>query len=213
MAVKIARLKEMSAREIADLPRSELRATYQNVRKIVNSRMNTFKKHGRESGIPSDLKGGLGSSVGLTDAMLVDDIMDAVVWLRKDISTLKGYSKKLEHRRQAMQESIPDIDLSTADKLDKFGDFMGEMQDRYGDLWLKSVSTPARDLYREAERLNIDPRALMKNFDYWEKHLSDLEKADPINTRSSRQLKPSEYARKLGLEKIGGGERKGWKRK
>ena len=152
MAVKIARLKEMSAREIADLPRSELRATYQNVRKIVNSRMNTFKKHGRESGIPSDLRGGLGSSVGLTDAMLVDDIMDAVIWLRKDISTLKGYSRKLEHRRQAMQESIPDIDLSTADKLDKFGDFMGEMQDRYGDLWLKSVSTPARDLYREAER-------------------------------------------------------------
>lgn len=106
-----------------------------------------------------------------------------------------------------MQEALPDIDLSSTAKLKEFGNFMNEASDRYGEM-AKIVSSQARALYAEAQRLNINTNALLKNMDYWLDHIDDLEKSDPIRTRSERQLQPSEYARKLGLEKIGGGRRR-----
>lgn len=207
MAIKLNALLNMTVRELKQVSSSELRETYQNVRKIVNSRINTFKKHGIDDVVPEDLQGGLGSAKGRSDAELLQSIRESAAWMRGRRSSYRGYQEAREHFREQMQESMPDLDLSSDEKVDAYGRFMGEMQERYGDMW-HGVSNQARDLYREAVRLNVNPKSLMRNFDYWADHLADLEHADPIRTRQDRQLRPSEYARKLGLEKIGGGRRR-----
>lgn len=207
MALKLGQLMDMTAREISNLSRSDLRGAYQNIRKITNSRINTFGKHGIKDAVPADLRGGLGSSKGRSDAELIQDIRDSIRWMRGKQSTYGGYMEVREDFRQKMQESMPDLDLSDDEKMEDFGRFMGDMQERYGEMW-HAISNQARDIYREAIRLNMDPKALMRNYDYWADHISDLEQADPIRTKSDRTLRPSEYARKLGLEKIGGGRRK-----
>lgn len=207
MALRLGQLMSMTARELSQLSRSELRGAYQNIRKITNSRVNTFGKHGIRDAVPADLREGLGSAKGKSDAELLQAMRDSMRWMRGKNSTYAGYQQIREDFREKMQESMPDLDLSDDEKMEDFGRFMGDMQERYGEMW-HAISNQARDIYREAVRLNMDPRALMKNYDYWADHISDLEAADPIRTRSERILKPSEYARKLGLEKIGGGRRR-----
>lgn len=208
MSMKLNDLMAMSAHELNQLSNTDLREAYQNVRKIINSRINTFSKHGIEDVVPEELREGLGSSKGRENIDLVEDIKESMRWMRGNPrSTYGGYVKAKDHFRETMQEAMPDLDLSDEEKFDRFGRFMGDMQDRYGEFW-HGVSNQVRDLYREAIRLNMNPEALMRNFDYWADHIADLESADPIRTKHERTLKPSEYARKLGLEKISGGRRK-----
>lgn len=207
MALKLKQLLNMTARELKQLSRSDLRESYQTIRKITNSRVNTFKKHGIGEAVPEDVRGGLASARGRSDQELIEDMRDSLRWMRGRVSKYAGWKEAREDRREKMQDALPDLDLSDDDKFDAFGKFMGEMQDRYGEMW-HAVSNQVRDIYKEAVRLNMNPKALMRNYDYWADHISDLENADPINTKSGRTLKPSEYARKLGLEKIGGGKRK-----
>lgn len=207
MAVKLGKLLNMTAREISGLSRSELRETYQNVRKIVKSRANTFAKHGIDDALPAGLAG-LGSSRNMSDAQIAQALRSSTAWMRGSRSTYKGYAAAEEDRRKKIQEQLPDLDLSTSGKLADFGKFMNEMKDRYKSMGRAYDSSAMADLYREAKRLNVDPYTFGRNYDYWRDHISELERTDPINTRSDRKLYPSDYARKLGLEKIKGGRRK-----
>lgn len=205
--MKFSKLKEMSAYEVGKLSGKNLREAYQNVKNVINSRIRTFEAHDAGSAIPASLRGGLESSRGRSEESLLQDIRDALRWSRGSGSSYRTYERVQESRRKKMQEALPDIDLSSTDKLKEFGNFMNEVSERYGEM-AKIVSSQARALYAEAQRLNINKNALLKNMDYWLDHIDDLEKTDPIRTRSERQLQPSEYARKLGLEKISGGKRR-----
>lgn len=205
--MKFSRLKELSAYEVGKLSGKQLREAYQNVKKVINSRVKTFEAHDAGSAIPASLRGGLESSRRRSEESLLQDIREALRWSRGSGSSYRTYVRVQESRRKKMQEALPDIDLSSTAKLKEFGNFMNEASDRYGEM-AKIVSSQARALYAEAQRLNINTNALLKNMDYWLDHIDDLEKSDPIRTRSERQLQPSEYARKLGLEKIGGGRRR-----
>ena len=204
--MKFSKLKELSAYEVGKLSGKELRESYQNVKKVINSRIRTFESHDAGRAIPASLRGGLESSRGRTEEDLLQDIREALRWSRGSGESYAKYARREETKRKKIQEALPDIDLSSADKLREFGKFMNDVSERYGEM-SKIISDLARALYAEAQRLNINKNALLKNMDYWMDHIEDLEKSDPIRTRSERQLQPSEYARKLGLEKIGGGKR------
>ena len=205
--MKFSELIDYSSGQIRNLSGSSLREAYQLVKKSVNSRVKTFKSHGEETAIPAGLRSGLAVARGRSDEELLQDIREALSWARGKTSTWKGYTGIMEDRRKRMQEALPDIDLSDRDKLKKFGEFMNDIRARYGEM-SKIASSQARKLYSEAERLNIDPEAFKRNLDYWLGHAEELERSDPIRTRSDRKIQPSEYARKLGLEKINGGKRR-----
>lgn len=176
MAVKLNDLMNMTARELSRIPHSELRDTYQNMRKIVNSRINTFSKHGIMDVVPQKQRAGLGSAKGRSDEELLQSIKESIAWMRGKRSTYKGYSESREDFRKKMQESMPDLDLSDDEKMDDFGAFMGEMQDRYGEMW-HQISAQARDIYRDLTELNEDPRQFMKNYDYWASNIEAINKA------------------------------------
>lgn len=202
-ALKLGQLMEMTAREMAGLSSSELRQTYQSMRKIVNSRINTFRKHDIGEAVPEKLRPGLGSAKGRSDTALLAEMKQYLAWMRGKRSTYRGYQESREDFRQKMQEAMPDLDLSTAEQMDAYGRFMGEMQERYGEMW-HNISTIVRDLYRDLTKLNEDPRQFMKNYDYWSQHVEEINEAKRAahapGRRRSSQL--STYVNKLKRGKI-----------
>ena len=205
--MKLSELMNMSARQINELSDTELRKAYQQTKYTLKSRAVTFEKHGINVahgtyGRPSSAL--LPSSKGMDIEEQRQRLKTSLAYMRGRGSTYKGYKQIEDERRRRLQESMPDLDLSSKEKVDKFGRFIGEMQTRWGEMW-KYVSNSARDIYREAMRLNADPRMFMKNYDFWADHIQDLEEAQPIRQRAgSRGLRPADYARKLKLGKIRG---------
>ncbi len=196
--MKISQLIERSARDWNQLSSKELRQSYQQVKHVLAERAKTFAKHGAEGRT-------LPSSRGLSDADIRTALKEASAYMRGKVSTYKGYAAYQNQRLKAMQDAMPEMGFKTREDVAKFGKFMDEMDDRYGNI--KYDSHDAKKLYQQAQRLNVDPNKFMKNFDYWMDHVEDLEDLKPIKQRAgSRALKPSDYARKIKNKKK---ERKG----
>ena len=132
--MKLSDLIDASAISLSKLSKSEIREAYQIVKSAVRTRSKTFIKHGKETGIPKWLRGGLPSSVGAAPEDLALDLKKALGWLHGENSKYAGYLEMIENRRRKMQEAMPDMDFSTVDKLEKFGHFMEEIRDKYGDM-------------------------------------------------------------------------------
>ena len=187
--MKLQDLVEQSAREWSAMSGSQLRKAYQQVKHAMKERAKTFARHGQEGRI-------LPSSRGMSETELRTKLKSASAYLRGRRSSYQGWKQSESEQLQRMQEAMPDMGFETPDDLRKFGEFMNDMDDRFGNI--KYDSMDAKKLYKEAQRLNVDPKKFMRNFDYWMDHVDDLAKQQPIRQREgSRALKPSDYARKI----------------
>lgn len=204
------------------LTKKDLKKTYQQVSKALKRRAKTFRKYEQDHVIPERFRNGLENPKLLTRNEMLAAVSDALDYMRREESTYKGYTEKQRKRLEAYNKTMEKSGQKTftsIDEFDLFGKFMGEMQERYGKLWQYS-SDQAKELYDNAaesgvdimamsKRLNLDPKQLIKNFEYWSEHLEELSNADPITWhRAGRPVYASDYARKLGLPKI-----KDWKAK
>ena len=187
--MKLKSLITQSAREWSSMSGSQLRKAYQQVKHAMKERAKTFAKHGQEGRT-------LPSSRGLSESELRTKLKSASAYMRGRRSTYSGAQQSALDKLHQMQAAMPEMGFKTVEDVAKFGDFMNEMEERYKAIQFPSMS--AKKLYQEAQRLNVDPRKFMRNFDYWQDHINDLEKLDPIRQREgSRALKPSDYARKI----------------
>lgn len=199
--MKFSELKDLSAYEVGKLSGKQLREAYQTVKRSVNAKVQTFKKNDSERAIPKALRKGLESSRGRSEEELLQDIRNALRWSRGSGESYAKYARLEEAKRKKIQERIPEIDLSTKQKLERYGDFINDMMDRYGES-NQYVSSQARKLFAQSKRLNINPESFIRNAAYWIDHAEEIEKADPIG-KGGRKIHPAEYARAMKLEKIG----------
>ena len=81
----------------------------------------------------------------------------------------------------------------------RYGAFLGAMAKRLGTRFSYD-SDSAMALVDEADRLNLNPNQFLRNYDYWLNHVEELESAEPIDRANG--VKPSDYAKQLGLPKI-----------
>lgn len=196
MAVKD--LLQTTYKDLQKMSMKELKSSFKAISHALRERGKTFRKHGEKA--PRYEKG-LGSMKGADKLELAERIARAAAYMRGKVSTYRGHEEVVEDRRKKMQEAMPDMDFSTKEKFKEFGEFMDEMTTRYPESKRNFASTNFQDIFREAKRLNSDPRAFMKNYEFWVKHISDLEEARPIE-RTGRPVYPSDYARQLKLGKI-----------
>ena len=194
--MKVSEILGTSYKELSKLSRGELVKAFGSLSHALKERGKTFAKHGEQA--PKYQKG-LGSSRGLSASEIAEKVSSAAAYMRGKLSGYRGYMEAAEDKRQKIQEAMPDLDLSTIDKLRAYGMFMDEMKMRYPE-HMAASSDSIRDMYREAQRLNINPEQFVKNFNYWSEHIADLERARPLNY--SRELKPSDYARQLKIETV-----------
>ena len=187
--MKLKSLIDKSACEWTAMSGTELRQAYQQVKHAMKERAKTFAKHGQEGRV-------LPSSRGLSESEMRTKLKSASAYMRGRRSTYRGWKQSENEQLQRMREAMPDMGFETPDDLRRFGEFMNEMDDRFGNI--KYDSMDAKKLYKEAQRLNVDPKKFMRNYEYWMDHISNLEKMSPIRQREgSRALKPSDYARKI----------------
>lgn len=189
-----------SARDWNRITGDDLKKAYQQMKASIRSRAKTFAKHGmpvKRSNLPS--------MRGMDEETMRDILKDTAAYMRGKVSSYRGYMAYQKTRLSAMQNAMPEMGFKTVEDVAKFGKFMNDMEDRFGNI--KYDSNNAKKLYQQAQRLNVDPKKFMKNYEYWAEHVEDLEKMKPIKQRAgSRALKPSDYARKIKNQKK---ERKG----
>lgn len=201
-AISMERLRDMTEKELLALSSETLKSTYVSLRKAVSSRLRTFEKHGA---VPSSksIRNGMAPMGGREPEELARDITEAMAWVRGSVSTYKGYMKAQDTFRSKMQTAMPDLDLSSVKKMQDFGKFMGEMQERYGEMW-HAISEMVRDIYRDTVKLNEDPRQFMRNYDYWAANMAEINKEKNAARSGGRRrsTKLSTYMRQLKRGKI-----------
>lgn len=197
MAVKD--LLEMSASQLSALEGAELRRAFKSVSASLRMRRQAFVKHGSLSGMPEKYRGGIRKAGSFdTEAEMRAYMRQGLAYMRGKVSTYKGYEESRQKRKEHL-EKITGHTFSSMAEYNRWGNFMGEMQERLKASW-KAVSNLAWELYDEADRLNLEPEQLMKNFEYWADHLEDLKEAEPL--KRNRNLRPSDYLKALKLENI-----------
>ena len=198
-------LNAAGAKQLRKLKAPDLKKTYKQISKALKGRTKTFRKHGREEAVPERFRDGLESPEDMSKNEMLSHITDALRYMNDKESSYRGWHEKQMGRMKAYNETMEASGQPTFDSeedFDRYGRFMGDMQDRFGELWHYN-SDQAKEMYAQAERLNLDVNQLTKNFDFWADHLEELAEADPITWhRSGRPVYASDYARKLGLGKI-----------
>lgn len=192
-------LMQMSNRQLNALEGAELRRAFKSVSASLRQRVKGFSNAGKTGVLPSKYKSGIRKAASFeNEAEMRRYVMDAIGWFGGGRSSIKQYNKSENERREKLEDAL-DYQFKTDAEYSRFGKFMHEMGLRLRDAWA-SISDVAWELFKESERLNLDPTMLMKNFEYWEEHLEDLQKAEPLER--GRDLRPSDYLKKLNLEKV-----------
>ena len=198
-------LNAAGANQLRKLKAPDLKKAYKQISKALKGRTKTFRKHGREEAVPERFRDGLESPEDMSKNEMLSHITDALRYMNDKESSYRGWHEKQMGRMKAYNETMEASGQPTFDSeedFDRYGRFMGDMQDRFGELWHYN-SDQAKEIYAQAERLNLDVNQLTKNFDFWADHLEELAEADPITWhRAGRPVYASDYARKLGLGKI-----------
>lgn len=181
-----------------------LNAAYSTLRAVYNKRASVFRKHDAETALPVNYRSGLPPVAGMSDADKLLAVKDISRWMRNNPrSTYTGWKRSELDQMESLNDLLRgDYEFTNLEDFRKYGEFMGEMQARYGDMW-KYASSQVRELYFQAERLEVKPEMFQKNYEYWMEHLEELQRAKPIQWKpGARELKPSDYARQLKLPKI-----------
>lgn len=197
---KLAALIQAPGSFIKNLSGQELRAAYKSAAAALRGRRGKFESAGKLSAFEARYQHGVpGVGSFESEAQMRQELSTALSYLGARESTYSGY-QKAQQKRRASYEKTTGRKFGSMSDFNKFGNFMGEMQTR-----LKSMFGPASDfivdLFNQAERLDLNPEALMKNFEYWRDHLDDLKEMDPIEGRK-KSLTPSDYIKRARLEKI-----------
>lgn len=184
---------------------ADYKKAYHTIYKSVQSRINTFKKHGAESYIPKSVLN-VGSIKGKSQKQIQKDIMNMLNFARNpDIGTYqrsKTHKKKEIKRIKSLLESkgIKPESLTNVDDK-RLSSFISDVGDMFGNAVLFSkYYNKALELYTEGERLNLNPKQFERNLAYWLEQTEELKKAKPLDRKG---LKPSDYIKKLGLPRVG----------
>lgn len=201
--MKISDIVNMAAYKVNKLTGSALSAAYTTLKSAFNKRVKVFQKHDAERALPAQFRKGMRSSLGMTDEEKLQAIKEASAFMRGSRSSYSGWKRSEIEQMQGLNERLDGVyHFDSLEDFRKYGEFMGEMQMRMGQMW-KRESSQVRELYFASQRLGVEAQQFFKNYEYWEHHLEELEKAKPIEwSTSGRKVKASDYARQLRLPKM-----------
>ncbi len=199
--MKAKEIINLAAYQASKLTGSALSEAYQTLKSVFNKRAEVFRKHGAERALPAGFRSDMPSSRGMTEAEKLQTLKSAAAFMRGERSSFSGWKRSEMEQMEELNERLDDaFHFNNLDEFRRYGEFMGEMQTRMGDMW-KQVSNQVRELYFQSERLGLDSSMFMKNYEYWLAHGEALQRAEPLQY-SGRGVKASDYARQLHLPKI-----------
>ena len=201
--MKIGDIINMAAYKVNKLSGSALTAAYTTLKSAFNKRVNIFKKHDAERALPPQFRNGMQSSLGMSEDEKLQAIKEASAFMCGSRSSYTGWKRSELEQMENLNEMLEgDFEFKSLEDFRKYGEFMGEMQTRLGEMW-KNVSSQVRELFFASERLGVNSSQFLKNYEYWIEHAEKLQQAKPIEwSTSGRKVKASDYARQLKLPKM-----------
>lgn len=201
--MKIGDIINMAAYKVNKLSGSALSAAYTTLKSAFNKRVKVFQKHDAERALPPQFRNGMQSSLGMSDDEKLQAIKEASAFMRGSRSSYSGWKRSELEQMENLNEMLEgDFEFKSLEDFRKYGEFMGEMQTRLGEMW-KNVSSQVRELFFASERLGVNSSQFLKNYEYWIEHAEKLQQAKPIEwSTSGRKVKASDYARQLKLPKM-----------
>lgn len=196
--MKLSEIIGMSARQIRTLGSEIKQKLYTNLRRSVTQRGKAFERKGLKQKAPKSVMN-LPSFKNASEKQINEALSMAETYLTGNIYTAAGFEEYISESKQMWGERLGYGRPLTKAEYDRFGRYMGDMQERTGANW-QHVSSQAAQLFAEALRLNLNPDQFKRNFDYWSDHVDKLKNARPIDRPSG--VKPSDYIRQLKLETI-----------
>lgn len=193
----LASLIEANTRQLNALSGKELRSAYKASAASLRGRLKGFEAAGEIEAVPEKYRNVPKIGSFETEAEMRQALKEQLGYIRGEVSYIKGYERVISKRAQSVGRKLGLHFKSNAD-FKKFGKFMGDMQTRLKSMW-GGTSDFAVDLYKQAQRLNLDPTQLMRNYEYWVDHLENLKEVNPIE---GRHVTPSDYIKKAKLESI-----------
>lgn len=190
-------LIDMNTRELKALTGKELRSAYKAAAASIRGRVKGFKAAGELEAVPEKYRNVPKIGSFDTEAEMRQALKEQLGYIRGEVSYIKGYERVMSRRAQSVASKLGLNFKSNAD-WKKFGYFMGDMEKRLKKMW-GATSDFAVDLYKQSQRLNLNPVQLMRNYEYWIDHLEELKEVNPIE---GRHATPSDYIKKAKLESI-----------
>ena len=177
------KVKAMINTPLAKLPNRyvDLYEMQKAIGKELRKQKRAFKKQGLKSAIPEEITK---LRTGNTKASVKHYVAEASAYLRRMDSTPKGYRQKQAHKRKAIEEVIGKK-FKNAEEFDSFGKFMGDIQERAGNMWEK-ISDIVIELWNLANKLNLNTSLIIENYEYWLDHIKDIEE---LNKRQVGKIK------------------------
>ena len=166
--------------QISRMTDAQIRKEYSNLRKIANKRIQrlTAQNLGRSSATFPIIAKVMESTKSTVASMLAD----VSRFLRSDRTTVRGEKRFISDFREQMEsKGYGDLVQTTQDVYNMI-DFMETMREQYSDKIFDSGD--ALDVMKEAQRLKIPNDKVIKYFDEFASHLSDLEKVKPSRNGS-----------------------------
>lgn len=190
-------LIDASAPAIQALSGKALRSAYKASAASIRGRIIGFKKAGELEAVPKKFRDVPKIASFETEAGMREALKEQLRYIRGEVSHIKGYEKVISDRAVKVGKKLG-LDFKSTTDYKKFGKFMGEMAQRLPATW-GSASDFAVTFREQSRRLHIDPKQLMRNFEYWADHVDDLKAMDPIK---GRRVKAADYLEKAKLESI-----------
>lgn len=201
--MKISEIVGMPAYKVNKLESMALGSAYTILRSAFNKRVKTFAKHDALRALPFQFRSGMPSARNLSDEEKLRLLKEASAFMRGSRSSYSGWKRSEVEQMESLNEMLKgDHEFKNLEDFRQYGEFMGEMQTRLGEMW-KNVSSQVRELYFQSERLGVSSKQFLKNYEYWLAHSEELQQAKKIEWSSSgRKVKASDYARQLKLPKM-----------
>ena len=172
--MKIKELMNATQRELNHLSEADLRSAFSNAKRSYSARAKSFEKLGVKQTIPQKFMNAIQKDTAeLSKNELLNAVLAARGNLSSSLATARGKLAFEQSRKNALKERLGLSEMSDS-QFDRFGKFMGEMQQRYKETW-KQVSFAAWKIATEAVKRNLDPHQFKDNFEYWSDHLEDIE--------------------------------------
>lgn len=185
----INKIINMSMSKLMNTKRNALRTMYSTLNKKRASIVDSFKKHGRESELPTNLTRKVNSNK-LSNAELVQEIGNmSNALLSNKYSSYSAWRKDYMKGKRKYAEFIGKKKVSDAE-YDKYRQFMSDMYEMHkNDMDPSDLYNESNDIYLLSKRLNLNPNQFTDNLEKWSKRLEELnEEIDTSSIRKGEEL-------------------------
>lgn len=179
----------MSMSKLMNTKRNDLMSMYSTLNKKRASIVDIFKKHGRESELPSNLTRKKNSNK-LSNAELVQEIGNmSNALLSNKYGSYSAWRRDYMRGKRKYADFIGKKKVSDAE-YDKYRQFMADMYEMYkNDMEPSDLYNESNDIYLLSKRLNLNPNQFIDNLEKWSKRLEELnEEIDTSSIRKGEEL-------------------------